>query len=79
MFATVTVDGKTYQMGDLGSHVLPVTPEENVTTWRAGSTPRVAWGMRYNVGVCAAVYVYVCKRVGEKVCVCVCVYVCVCV
>ena len=49
MFATVTVDGKTYQMGDLGSHVLPVTPEENVTTWKAGSTPRVAWGMRYNV------------------------------
>ena len=69
VFADVTVGGKKYSMGALGSQVLPEpnanpnpnlnwmgsqvlpeTPEENITIWEAGSTPRVAWGMRYNHG-----------------------------
>ena len=50
VFRTVTVDGKAYNMGDLGSKVLPETDPKDVTTWKAGSTPRVAWGMRYNHG-----------------------------
>ena len=50
VFATVSLNGKTYQMGDLGSHVLPQSQPEEVATWTAGSTPRVAWGMRYNHG-----------------------------
>eukprot|EP00035_Acanthoeca_spectabilis_P030799 m.11026 g.11026 ORF g.11026 m.11026 type:complete len:435 (+) comp4384_c0_seq1:56-1360(+) len=50
VFKTVIVDNKTYQMGDMGSKVLPATPEAEMTTWSAGSTPRVAWGMRYNHG-----------------------------
>jgi hypothetical protein len=49
-FKTVTVPGdKTYQMGDMGSKVLPEHPDA-VTTWKIGTTPRVAWGMRYNHG-----------------------------
>lgn len=48
VFQTVSVPGdKTYQMGDLGSKVLPEHPDA-VTTWKIGTTPRVAWGMRYN-------------------------------
>ncbi len=48
VFQTVAVPGdKTYQMGDLGSKVLPEHPDA-VTTWKIGTTPRVAWGMRYN-------------------------------
>lgn len=43
VFKTVIVDNKTYQMGDMGSKVLPATPEAEMTTWSAGSTPRVAW------------------------------------
>ena len=46
-FSKVDVDGKIYQMGDLGSKVLPAT---DLTTWKVGSTPRVAWGMRFNHG-----------------------------
>ena len=47
-FKTVSVPGdKTYKMGDLGSKVLPEHPDA-VTTWKIGTTPRVAWGMRYN-------------------------------
>jgi hypothetical protein len=48
VFQTVSVPGdKTYKMGDLGSHVLPEHPDA-ITTWKIGTTPRVAWGMRYN-------------------------------
>ena len=48
VFQTVSVPGdKTYKMGDLGSKVLPEHPDA-VTTWKIGTTPRVAWGMRYN-------------------------------
>ena len=47
MFANVNVSGQLYQMGDMGSKVLPETAAEDVPTWIAGSTPRVAWGMRY--------------------------------
>eukprot|EP01052_Picozoa_sp_SAG31_P036033 SAG31_NODE_4435_length_3232_cov_1.786467_1_plen_165_part_00 len=50
VFQTVTANGTTYAMGDLGSKVLPVSAPEDVTTWKIGSTPRVAWGMRYNHG-----------------------------
>ena len=50
VFVSVQVDGKMYGMGALGSMVLPETPAKDVTTWTAGSTPRVAWGMRYNHG-----------------------------
>lgn len=50
VFATVNVSGKTYQMGDLGSLVLPPTDPKDMVTWVAGSTPRVAWGMRFNHG-----------------------------
>lgn len=39
-FQTVEVNGTTYKMGDLGSHVLPEDPN-TVTTWKVGSTPRV--------------------------------------
>jgi hypothetical protein len=47
-FVTVTANGTTYQMGDLGSKVLPESAPEDTTTWKVGTTPRVAWGMRYN-------------------------------
>ena len=47
VFANVNVSGQLYQMGDMGSKVLPETAAEDVPTWIAGSTPRVAWGMRY--------------------------------
>merc|ERR1712216_72800 len=50
VFATVSLDGKTYQMGDLGSKVLPRVLQEEVANWTVGSTPRVAWGMRFNHG-----------------------------
>lgn len=50
VFENVTVGSKKYTMGDLGSIVLPETPTAEVPTWVAGSTPRVAWGMRYNHG-----------------------------
>lgn len=50
VFVSVNVAGKAYAMGALGSEVLPPTPEKDVTTWKVGSTPRVAWGMRYNHG-----------------------------
>ena len=50
VFATVSLDGKTYQMGDLGSKVLPPNPPGTVANWTVGSTPRVAWGMRFNHG-----------------------------
>jgi len=49
----------TLQMGDMGSAVLPPLGADGrsdpaqmgaVTQWRAGSTPRVAWGMRFNHG-----------------------------
>ena len=49
-FSTVDVGGKIIRMGDLGSKVLPATNPSNVTTWKVGSTPRVAWGMRFNHG-----------------------------
>lgn len=44
---TVTANGTTYKMGDLGSQVLPVSAPEDTTTWKIGETPRVAWGFRY--------------------------------
>jgi len=50
VFATVSLGGKTYQMGDLGSKVLPPVLQDEVANWTAGSTPRVAWGMRFNHG-----------------------------
>ena len=50
VFATVSHDGKVYQMGDLGSKVLPPTLPRDVANWTVGSTPRVAWGMRFNHG-----------------------------
>ena len=50
VFATVSLDGKTYQMGDLGSKVLPPNLPRDVANWTVGSTPRVAWGMRFNHG-----------------------------
>ena len=50
VFATVSLDGKTYQMGDLGSKVLPPNNPRDAANWTAGSTPRVAWGMRFNHG-----------------------------
>ena len=49
-FVTVNVSGLRLQMGDLGSRVLPPTEPARVTQWEAGSTPRVAWGMRFNHG-----------------------------
>jgi hypothetical protein len=49
-FVSVNVSGKLYSMGDLGSKVLLESDPEDITTWKAGSTPRVAWGMRYNHG-----------------------------
>ena len=49
-FVTVTANGTTYQMGDLGSFVLPPTGVSLVPDWEVGSTPRVAWGMRFNHG-----------------------------
>lgn len=48
-FKTVKVGATTYRMGDLGSHVLP-EHQDAVATWKLGTTPRVAWGMRYNHG-----------------------------
>ena len=50
VFATVSLDGKTFEMGDLGSKVLPPSLAEEVANWTVGSSPRVAWGMRYNHG-----------------------------
>lgn len=54
VFGTVTVNTtagpQTLQMGDLGSHVLPPTEPSQVPDWEVGSTPRVAWGMRFNHG-----------------------------
>jgi len=50
VFVTVNVSGKVYSMGDLGSQVLPASDPKDVPTYKAGSTPRVAWGMRYNHG-----------------------------
>ena len=54
-FGTVNVttpsgEALTLRMGDLGSKVLPPTADAEVATWHAGSTPRVAWGMRFNHG-----------------------------
>ena len=42
VFATVSLDGKTFQMGDLGSKVLPPSLDEDVANWTVGSTPRAA-------------------------------------
>jgi len=50
VFATVEFNNLTFEMGDLGSMVLPPNSVEDTTNWTAGSTPRVAWGMRYNHG-----------------------------
>ena len=52
VFQTVTANGTTYAMGDLGSKVLPESAPEDVTTWKVGTTPRVAWGMRYVGSAC---------------------------
>eukprot|EP01052_Picozoa_sp_SAG31_P064117 SAG31_NODE_22993_length_513_cov_1.966184_1_plen_102_part_00 len=49
-FAKVDVGHKVFQMGDLGSKVLPASDPSSVATWKVGSTPRVAWGMRFNHG-----------------------------
>ena len=55
VFGTVNVTGtkgnQTLQMGDLGSKVLPPTDPAKVPDWKVGSTPQVAWGMRFK---CAA-------------------------
>ena len=52
VFGTVNVTGsrgeQTLRMGDLGSQVLPPSDPSIVPDWQAGSTPRVAWGMRFN-------------------------------
>merc|ERR1719188_843607 len=37
-------------MGDLGTKVLPPNLPLDVANWTVGSTPRVAWGMRFNHG-----------------------------
>ena len=54
MFGTVTINGtrgtQTLKMGDLGSKVLPPSDPKSVPDWKVGSTPRVAWGMRFNHG-----------------------------
>lgn len=54
MFGTVNITGtrgnQTLKMGDLGSHVLPPTELGKIASWAVGSTPRVAWGMRFNHG-----------------------------
>lgn len=54
VFGTVNITGsrgsQTLQMGDLGSFVLPPTDPTLVPDWEVGSTPRVAWGMRFNHG-----------------------------
>eukprot|EP00039_Didymoeca_costata_P027277 m.18068 g.18068 ORF g.18068 m.18068 type:complete len:431 (+) comp6181_c0_seq1:40-1332(+) len=50
VFGTVNVSGLVLEMGDLGSKVLPPTHPSKVPTWKVGSTPRVAWGMRFNHG-----------------------------
>jgi len=54
MFGTVTINGtrgtQTLKMGDMGSKVLPPTDKSKVPNWKVGSTPRVAWGMRFNHG-----------------------------
>ena len=51
-FDTVTVNGsngvQTLKMGDLRSKVLPPSDPETVPNWKVGSTPRVAWGTRFN-------------------------------
>ena len=53
-FGTVNITGshgpQTLQMGDLGSFVLPPSDPLHVPDWEVGSTPRVAWGMRFNHG-----------------------------
>lgn len=54
MFGTVVVPTAhgniTLTMGDMGSKVLPPSDPSTVPKWKAGSTPRVAWGMRFNHG-----------------------------
>jgi len=55
VFGTVNVSGPNgeiinLQMGDLGSKVLPASPASSVPDWQIGTTPRVAWGMRFNHG-----------------------------
>merc|ERR1712080_102257 len=54
VFGTVNITGtrvhQTLKMGDLGSQVLPPTETSKVVNWTVGSTPRVAWGMRFNHG-----------------------------
>lgn len=50
VFVSVSVDGRNYSMGDLGSRVLPESALKDTANWTVGSTPRVAWGMRYNHG-----------------------------
>ena len=53
-FGTVNVTGttgkQTLTMGDLGSKVLPPTDPKDVPSWKRGSEPQVAWGMRFNHG-----------------------------
>lgn len=43
-----STDTPLASMGDMGSVVLP--PSKNATKWTAGTSVRVAWGMRYNHG-----------------------------
>jgi len=50
VFGAVDVNGTKLEMGDLGSIVLPPTDPKDVPSWPVGSTPRVAWGMRFNHG-----------------------------
>jgi len=54
VFGTVNISGtrgnQTLKMGNLGSQVLPPTEPSEVVNWTVGSTPRVAWGMRFNHG-----------------------------
>jgi hypothetical protein len=40
----------TLTMGDMGSKVLPPSDPKLVPNWKIGTTPRVAWGMRFNHG-----------------------------
>ena len=51
-FGTVNVTSaargnQTLSMGDLGSLVLPPSDDAAVPDWAVGSTPRVAWAMRF--------------------------------
>ena len=60
VFGTVNVTGtkgkQLLTMGDLGSKVLPPTDPKDVPSWKRGSTPQVAWGMRFNVRDSARVF-----------------------